>query len=340
MTRKNKISIYSSCVLFFASMQYYEAQETDTMTVAEKPQTIAQVVKREVAEKFPRTRLINIEFGQMAPYNFTSNHKGGEEYDGKVKNVSQVNISSNINIIKSKRWSVSALLNYQYINAKGDAPNIFSESNTIVEKQEDFNYFSTSANIGYYSKLFGKTMIYSGTATVDASDKGVERLRGLLTATMVLKANERTKMTVGIIGLLDPNAIVPSFMSFSYEHKFNKGWTLDVILPRYVYVRKDISENSRLSFGSELGGTLFYLYNQDRAYTFNQMDINSGFLYEQVLGKSFILSAKTGMRYSPSSRIMDKNADFNDYIYRAKPQPGFYFNIGLSYNPFNKKTKR
>lgn len=322
--------------VFCSAGNFLNAQQIDTIKTVNVQQNTSQIVKREIAEKFPKTRLLNIEFNQMAPYNYNSKYLGEDLGEKKIKNVSQVNISSNINIIKQKKWSLSTILNYQYINTKTEASDIFKNTYNFQETQQDFHYFSTSVNAGYYSKLFGKTMIYSGTATVDASDKNVERLRGLVTATMVLKATPKTTMTIGLVGLIDPNAIVPAFLSFSYEHKFNQGWTLDVILPKYVYIRKNLSENSRLSFGNELGGTLFYIYNQDKAYTFNQLDLNSGFLYEQHLGNSFILSAKTGMRYSPSSRLMEKNADYKDFILDSKVKPAFYFNLGISFNPFKK----
>lgn len=336
MANHMKFSRNYSLATVLLTVVLFNAQQVDSIKIVELKQNTAQIVKREVAEKFPRTRLLNIEFNQLAPYNYTSKYLGEDLGEGKIKNVSQINISSNINIIKQKKWSVSTILNYQYINMKAEASDIFTDPTHFQDTQQDFHYFSTSINTGYYSKLFGKTMIYSGTATVDASDKNLERLRGLITATMVLKATPKTTMTIGLVGLIDPNAIVPSFLTFSYEHKFNQGWTLDVILPKYVYVRKNLSENSRLSLGTDLGGTLFYLYNQDKAYTFNQLDLNSGFLYEQHLGNSFIFSAKTGVRYSPSSRVMKKNADYKDFILDSKSKPAFYFNVGVSFNPFKK----
>ncbi|MFT3919917.1 DUF6268 family outer membrane beta-barrel protein [Cloacibacterium sp.] len=338
MVNKNilkKVSLISFCF----TITVFNSQQKDSIKkVTLKPNT-SKIIKKEAAERFPKTRLLNIEYNQLSPYNYSSNYKETPLPEGKVKNVSQISVSSNVNIIKKKKWSFSTILNYRYINTTADASDIFSDNKNLTRQKEDFHYFSGSASLGYYSKLFGKTMIYSGTATVDASDKDFGRLRGFLTATMVLKATPETKMTVGIIGLVDPNAIVPAFMTFSYEHQFNNGWIFDAIIPKWVYIRKEVSDQGRLSFGTELGGTLFYVYNNDKAYTFSQMDINSGFLYEQTLGNSFILSAKTGVCYSPSSRLMEKDAEFSDYIFDTKPKPSFYFNVGVSFNPF-KKSKQ
>jgi len=34
---------------------------------------------------------------------------------------------------------------------------------------------------------------------------------------------------------------------------------------------------------------------------------------------------------------MDKNKSVNDYIFSTTPGPSFYFNTGISFNPFGKK---
>ncbi|UZT99057.1 DUF6268 family outer membrane beta-barrel protein [Chryseobacterium fluminis] len=326
-----KILILSFPILF---PEFYMGQEKDSIN-SDTP-TVSQKVEEAVSNKFPMARLINVEYTQSMPYNFSSKYLQGILPEGKVNNLSSVKISSNINIIRKKDWSMGATLNYNYLSATVDAINPF-DVKQIIDQAEDFHYHATSLNASYYSKLFNKTMIYSGVATVDGSNKNFERVRGVVTATMVLKATADTKMTIGMVGLIDPNAIVPAFLSFSYEHHFSNGIVIDAILPKWMYVRKNISHLGRLSVGTELGGTMFYLYNNDRAYTFSQLDLNSGLLYEHRLGNSFIASLKTGVRLSPSSRVMDKQASFKDYVLDSKPDPSFYFNVGISFNPFKAK---
>lgn len=310
------------------------AQEKDSINILKND--ILEKVEVGAAEKFPMARLLNVEYDHTMPYRYTSKYLDSELPEGKVNSISQVKVSSNINLIKKKKWSLGTTLNYQYISANTDGTNFFNNQQSLTDQTQDFHYHSESLNLTYYSKIFNKIVVFSGTATVDGSEQHFERVRGLVTATMVLKANAQTKMTIGLVGLIDPTAIVPTFITFSYEHKFNNGWTIDAILPKWVYVRKDIASSGRLSLGTELGGTMFYLYNNDKAYTFTQMDINSGVMYEHRLGKSIILSAKTGMRYSPTSRLVEKNEAFSDYIFESKPKPSVYFNVGISFNPFKK----
>lgn len=68
---------------------------------------------------------------------------------------------------------MGATLNYNYVSATTDAIDPF-DIKQIIDQTEDFHYHSTSLNVSYYSKLFNKTTIYSGTATVDGSNKNFE----------------------------------------------------------------------------------------------------------------------------------------------------------------------
>lgn len=187
-------------------------------------------------------------------------------------------------------------------------------------------------------------MVYSSSVMVDGSEKHFERVKGIFTGTMVLKANQRTKMTAGFLISIDPSAPTPFVPTFSYEHKFNNGLIADVVLPRSVYLRKFVfNHNGRISFGSELDRTAFYLYKLDgtnQKYEYGQMDINSGLAYEHAIGKHFMLTAKSGIKYTPSGRIFKKEDSFADPVYKVSPDPTFYFNIGISFNPFSLLGKK
>jgi len=291
-----------------------------------------------IAEKFPITRVLNVEYNQMAPYTFSSKLKGQELQEGKVKNFHRAKMSANINLITKQKWVLSTNLNYRYISANTEMDD--PASSLFFGSKEDYQYHSESLSFTYFSKLFKKMVIYSASASMDGSEQHFERLRGIATATMVLKANAKTKMSVGVFVAIDPTVQTPVIPTFTYEHKFNNGLIADIILPRSVYLRKRIAENGRLSIGSELDVTSFYLHsaNKDDKYEFRQLDINSGLVYEHYLGNSFIVTLKTGTKSMMRSRVFEKSESYDSYIFQAKPQSAFYVNIGLSFDPFIKKT--
>ncbi|SEM31552.1 hypothetical protein SAMN05421856_102357 [Chryseobacterium taichungense] len=292
-----------------------------------------------IAEKFPITRVLNIEYDHLTPYTFTSKLREQEIPEAKVRDFYKARMSANINLIKRPKWVLGTNLNYRYLSIKTYTKD--PAENIDFGSREDYHYHSESLNLTYFSKLFGKMMIYTGSISVDGSERHFERLRGIATATMVLRADARTKMTVGLLVAIDPTVQTPVIPAFTYEHKFSHGLIADVILPKSVYLRKKITENSRLSVGSELDVTSFYLYNIDpanRKYEFRQIEINSGLMYEHYLGNSFVATFKGGAKSMMRSRVFEKSASYGSYVFQAKPEAAFYVNVGLSFDPFIKKT--
>lgn len=246
-----------------------------------------------IAEKFPIIRVLNIEYDHLTPYTFTSKLREQEVPEAKVRDFYRARMNANINLIKRPKWVLGTNLNYRSLSIKTDTND--PSENINFGSREDHHYHSESLNLIYFSKLSDKMMIYTGSISVDGSERHFERLRGIATATMVLKADSRTKMTVGLLVAIDPTMQTPVIPAFTYEHKFSYGLIADVILPKSVYLRKKITENSRLSVGSELDVTSFYLYNTDptdRKYEFRQIEINSGLMYEYYLGNSFVATFK------------------------------------------------
>jgi hypothetical protein len=293
------------------------------------------------ADKFAIARPLNIEFTHAVPYNYTAKTGGKSLPQSTVTSFSQIKVSANVNFIKRKTWMLGATLGYRYTVAGADV--IIPATGGIMTTDNDFHYHFTSLNLVYFSKLFNKRMIYTSSIMVDGSEKHFERVKGVLTGTMVLKANQTTKMMVGVMINIDPSSQNPFIPTFTYEHKFNNGLVADIILPRSIYLRKNLFTNGRLSVGTEMDRTSFYLYNIDgtsQKYEYRQLDINSGLVYEQVIANHFLVTAKTGIRLTPSGRIFEKEKSFGDPVFETKPDPAFYFNIGLSFNPFTLLGKK
>lgn len=305
-----------------------------TFISAQIKDSVPQKITAYYADKFAIARPLNIEFNQFTPYKFSSENLGNYYADGKVGNSYQVKVSVNGNFIAKKSWMLGVTLNYNYTSARFEMNH---PDGTIRLEDNDFLYHSTSLNFTYVSKLWEKPLIYTASTVVDGSEKHFERVKGIATATMLLRANANTKIAIGLVGIIDPSTQIPVLPTFIYEHKFGNGWSADLILPKRLFLLKNISKNNRISVGTELGGTSFYLYDlfeTDEKYEFRQLEINSGIIYEHHIGGSFLATFKTGIKSIPNSRIFKKSESFDSYIFEVNPKPIFYFNIGLSFNPF------
>jgi len=260
---------------------------------------------------------------------------------GKFTRFSQLKVGSNLNLIKRQRWFLGVNFQYKYISPGVDLVHPNTAGFTPAGK--DFQYFNTALNFTYFSRLFGKPVIYGVSVMVDGSEKHFERLKGMAFGTMVLKADARTKMTAGVVVNVDPTSLVPVLPTFSYEHKFHDDWSVDVILPKYLYLRKFVSNNGRISLGTEFDQTSFYLYglnpaNLSQRYQYQQLDLNTGVTYEHLLGKYFIFMVRGGLRFTPNGKVFEKS-NYGSPIYQTSPQPAPFFNVGLSFNPFLRRNK-
>lgn len=306
-----------------------------------KRDSLPKKVMARVADRFPSTRMLHLEYSQLAPYRFYPNPSNPVSPKNKVSNQSFVKANVNLSFVRRQKWSLGATLNYRYITATAKNDGILLGNGS--SDKEEYHYHSTSINALYFSKLFGKMMIYSGSFIVDGSEQHFERLRGRLSGTMLLKANAQTKILVGLTVNIDPSSQVPALPIFSYEHRFANGLMADILLPQRIQLKKDLFRNGRLSLGTELGQNSFYLYNFDstsRKYEFRQTELNTGFTYEQLIGSYMSTFIKTGMKSSLSARVFKKTESVNDYVLEAKPNTAFFVSVGLSINPFWKSRKK
>ncbi|SFM62043.1 hypothetical protein SAMN05421738_101145 [Algoriella xinjiangensis] len=324
---------YSFLILSLFAITVTNGQTNDTILSQIKENSMAFI-----ADKFDFAKPLNVSFTQLTPYNFTLKSKNGDLANGEINNFSQAKASINTVFLKKKKWLLGASVGYEMTNISTDVKD--TKNNPINSLDNTFHYHYSSVNFTYFSKLFNKRMIYTSSVIVDGSEQHFERVKGLITGTLILKSDEKTKMLIGLVAVIDPSSQVPILPTFTYERKLNNGWTLDVLMPQRVMIKKDIAKSGRLSFGSELAKTSFYIYDINASsdkFEFRQTELNNGLIYEHLLGKSFVFTAKTGYKYIMNSRIFNKDESFKNYSYELDSDPTFYINAGISFNPFFKK---
>jgi hypothetical protein len=330
-----KVTLASFTLLTMSNLSFAQTQDS----LSKKSQDSLNIRRRTVAavaDKFAVTRPLNIEFTNTAPYNYKSETGGNNPGESKMRRFDQTKVSVNVNLVRRKTWMLGTTFGYRGTSIEAET----RESGSVdqMDINEDYHYLFSAASFTYFSTLFKKRTFYSATVLGEGSEKHFERVKGLFTGTMLLKANEKTKMTVGILINIDPTAQSPFIPIFTYEHKFNNGLIADITLPKSLYMRKFVfKDNGRVSMGTELDQTTFYVYNldgSDQKYQYRQLNINSGVVYEHVIGKYFLLTGKSGITLTPNGRLFRKEDSFGDPIYEIKPDPTFYFNVGVSFNPF------
>lgn len=321
-------------IIFFILSAFAKAQQTTD--------SLQQKATIGIKEKFPRTRILNFEYGQSLSRDFDSELFGERFQEGEIKSQQTFTATANIPIVKTRKWSLTGSLNYQFNefefeNIDNNSVNLF-EQNGIV----NFHNFSTTLSSTYFSTLFKKPVIYNASFIADGNDNGYERIKGLLGLSFIMKRTERTTITLGAIAFIDPTSQIPFFPTFSYNHRFkNSKWELDFILPQRLLLRRPVGENGRFSIGSSFGSSGFYVNVNSpgfpEVFEYSQLEIKSGIIYEHRLSDYLIGTIQGGFQNFINSRLTEKAKPTQDFIYENTQDATGYFQVGISIDPFAKK---
>jgi hypothetical protein len=337
----NKLKSLTFCLLVLvitpaiSQVEENKKQSTDSL----KQKTVIGI-----KEKFPRVRFLNFEYGQSLSRDFDSELFDQAFQEGKIKAQRQFSAVANIPIYRTRKWSLTGSLNYEFNELEFD--NIETTDVTVFEQNGivDFHNFSTALSSTYFSTLFKKPVIYNASLIVDGNDKGFERIKGLVGLSFILKRTERTTMTLGAIVFVDPTTQIPFFPTFSYNHRFkNSKWEVDFILPQRLLFRRFVGENGRFSIGSSFGATGFYV-NVDNpefadVFEYSQLEIKSGIIYEHRFNNYLIGTFQGGIQNFISNRLTEKGEPTSDFIYQNNQNATGYFQAGISIDPFAKRRK-
>ncbi|WP_456314747.1 DUF6268 family outer membrane beta-barrel protein [Pseudomonas shirazensis] len=314
---------------------------TSLHTMAQEKEPGMKTFGKAVTEKFPTTRTFDLQYEQLGSTNYDSQLFGNDFEKGKIESHSRLKAAFNMPfyVSDSKRFVLTSSLRYKYETYNFGNIYNYSLATNYTRNQQDFHYLAAAVSATYMSTLFKKPIIYIATATVDGNEKNVQRVKGFVTANLILKRTASTTITIGALAMLDPSAIVPVMPLFTYNHKFeNSKWDIDFILPQRLLFRRELLENGRISFGTELNSENFYL-DLDNAdlkgiYELNQLELKSGITYEYRITPKINSFFKAGVNNVLSTRITAKGERTNRYVYDHKEDTQGYFRFGISYNPF------
>lgn len=320
-----------SLVLICTSMQLFSQEKESNIKTFGKA----------ITDKFPTTRTFDVQYEQLGATNFESKLFDETLAEGRVYDHNRLKFAFNMPFYrsKSKRFILTSSLRYKYESYDFGSTFSTNPEAPFSSGKQDFHYFVGALSATYMSTLFKKPVIYNATVSVDANHENFQRIKGLASANIVLKKNANTTITVGVLAILDPSSIIPVTPLFTYNHKFkNSKWDVDFILPQRLLFRRELLENGRISFGTELNSENYYLnLNTSRLngiYELNQLELKSGLTYEYHFSPKIIGMFKVGANNVLNTRITERGERTNKYVYDQKEEMQGYFKVGISYNPF------
>jgi hypothetical protein len=245
-------------------------------------------------------------------------------------------------LYSSRQWLINTSAGYKYEAFEfGDFQSIDNKIAPVTRNaKEEYHLFTGALSVTRFGSLFGKTMIYNGNLMADATHQDFGRVKGLLSATMILSRTETSSFAVGLLGIIDRSAPIPFLPIISYQKDFPNDWSLDILLPKRVFVRKGVFKNGRISIGTEVESELLYIkldkLSNSTIYDYRQTELKSGLTYEHNLGHRLIATFKGGMTNYMNSRGVIKGKTSTDFEFNTNPAAVGYLSVGISFHPFEK----
>lgn len=301
---------------------------------AAQDSTSVQKFSSSLTERFAETRMFDFEYVNKSSHRIQPVLRGDKQGKINVNNNRGFRTSFNIPVLKGNKWQLTYSLFYRYegmelIDAQGEM------------KEVDLNYISSTGSYTYFTSFLGKLLVLNGSLIIDGSQKNFERLKPMASAMLVLKKTKEASMSVGAIGIMDPNAKIPVFPIVSYSRNLENNWRLDIIFPQRVLLQTNFLANGRFSVGTQLNGSNFYhrtakLVDFANKFEFRQTELRTGVSYEYLLNKSIVLTTKAGIINQISAKFGERGKSFNDddYLMKIKSGASSYVNLGISFNPF------
>ncbi|QES88583.1 hypothetical protein [Rhizosphaericola mali] len=335
MNKSSKIVTYALLVLLSMVSTGSYAQSVDSI------KSVQNSLAKDINNQFPSTRFLDIQYDEMGEYNYTTKMDDKTYETGRIVSQNRLKLAMNYNLIQKEKWSLSASARYKYEHLAFENVDIPSDGVPTIASSRDvhFHYLWAALNYTRYDKLWNKPFVSNISVSADGSNKNFGMVYGSYIGSLILKKNESTIVTVGIVLQSNANAIAPILPSFSYIHNFkNSPWMLDVILPKQVYVRRQLFKHGRLSIGSELEANPYYfksnfLADNNKSYMFNRNEFKNSVMYEYRINKHFIVYGRSGWIKPLNGTIREKYK--SDKLATTSYQGNFYFNLGISFNPFN-----
>ncbi len=292
--------------------------------------SLRQRIRSYAARNFSEVRTFNFSWQTMPSHSYTIKHGDNTIEKGERHSINTIKFNTTLPVVQTKHFSMFAIGQadfYNYFTTENTNSSLFSQ-----QKGENNQYFKATLNGTYRTSLAGKPLILNGNISVDGHKKGLEQVLGTLAAVSVIKRNRNTSISTGL-AFVWPFRNIPVMPVLTYWHQFSPNYSIDISMPRQVYLRYQWKDCNRLSFGTMMQNDQYYFDSQGQTRLFSETSINTELLYEYVAMKHFYFFARGGLSTRVSGGIYKPNRKYLDsgkLSFERKPKP--FFNIGFSYN--------
>ncbi|RAJ33090.1 DUF6268 family outer membrane beta-barrel protein [Pedobacter cryoconitis] len=294
------------------------------------------------AMRYPQLRQAYFATDFIGKADVKAELNGKDLYEGKM-NMTRIRSNFNVPISNWGKNVVTGTIGYQQQHFKTTEIKSYDPRFSTADLSETKSTVSLSASFGRSDSIFNKLIFYGlGISGVTDELSSIKRLNYIGSISVPIKRNETSALTIGLVVIIDPSAIIPAVPIVSYWHKYKaSNVELFIDFPSRVVLRKQFTKKTWATVGSELGGSLLF-FNLDqpslpRNSIYTNAEVRTGLTFEYLVTKKLILGMSGGLFTTTPSRMFDRNDKPDDYFFKAKNGSAPYLTFSVSFLPFLKK---
>lgn len=302
-----------------------------------KDGSIASKVMEQGYLNFPAVRTLSIAYETNSSHDYFLKNGSNEVEKGELKGVNTLRFSTMLLIIQKKKFSL-------FVNGKA---NMFFVDNDVYDSKfptsslfdkSSYNFYQLGLSANYRLKIFNRPAMLNATILGDAGNDCFGQVQCVISAAVTLRQSQDTHLSLGLSAITLFNRI-PAFVTLNYWHKISDNLNVDISLPYHAFMRYRPFNKHRFSLGMSLLCDGFYLKNTakydlpDKAY-YNKVVIDPEFVYEFIISRHFLLTAKTGTNLYFMNGVYKSNRKGIDGepLIKMDSKKSVFFNVGISYN--------
>ncbi|WP_256011673.1 hypothetical protein [Desertivirga xinjiangensis] len=183
--------------------------------------------------------------------------------------------------------------------------------------------------------LFGKKVVY--LASISGLTNNISYLRKMsymAGASFILKQNQNTNFTIGLVVNIDPSSPIPAFPLISYWHRFGYSKLELSADPSRVSLRKMMKKDLWASFGTSISGSTFFFEQKFQAIpedvNYSSSDVKTGAGLEYRLFRKFMVGVEGGLAIPMDARAFEAGKTTRDYFFNNERTTRPYLNLSVS----------
>lgn len=258
---------------------------------------------------------------------FKMTDDGGTARNGSVNKHMKAIVDVSKTFAVNRKLTLGFTGGYHFLHMNFDFPGAHD-----LDLANNHHVVKCGGVVIFNTRLGDKPLLMMGNVSAEGGQWGIERVMGIGTAMLMLKASRDEMLGVGFIGIVNGTFSLPFFPMVIYRKAFSPKWVLNINHPilgiQYLHDQKQT-----LTAGVTIENEHFWMKpgqtHLPEVTMFSRLVTNTGVNYDYKLNSQTTLSAQAGWSNTFRNKMFHRYG--KDELMNFGNSRGVYAKIGFTY---------